>query len=100
MAFRLRKGCHFSATLGGNRLGPADCRGRRWSAGLRSVSDQAAADYRKRAAECAAAASTTKNPQTWAQLVMLAEKWVKLAEQREHSDAAHGAGPPRQPRER
>jgi hypothetical protein len=26
---------------------------------------------------------------------MLAEKWVKLAEQREHSDGAHGTGPPR-----
>ena len=54
--------------------------------------DQAATDYRKRAAECAAAASTTKNPETRAQLVMLAEKWVKLAEQREHSDSPGGSG--------
>jgi hypothetical protein len=92
--------CHFPATVGGDRRASADCRGRRWSAELRSVSDQAAANYRKRAAECAAAASTTKNPETRTQLVMLAEKWVKLAEQREHSVATHGTGPPRQPRER
>jgi hypothetical protein len=100
MAFRVRGGRHFPATVGGDRLASADCRGRRWSAELRSVSDQAAANYRKRAAECAAAASTTKNPETRTQLVMLAEKWVKLAEQREHSVATHGTGPPRQPRER
>jgi hypothetical protein len=60
------------------------------------VSKQAAADYRKRAAECVARASRTSDPDAHAQLVMLAQQWAKLAEQHEQFERrlGGGTGPP------
>jgi hypothetical protein len=54
------------------------------------VNKSSAADYRKRAAECVARASTTSDPDAHAQLVTLAQQWAKLAEQHEQFERRLG----------
>jgi hypothetical protein len=61
------------------------------------VSEQTAADYRKRAAECVAIASKSSNPEARAQFVMLAQQWAKLADQHQQFERRRhvgGTGPP------
>jgi hypothetical protein len=61
------------------------------------VSDQTAEDYRKRAADCSAIAARTGDPDARTQFEILAQQWMKLAEQREHFErlqGREGTGPP------
>ena len=58
---------------------------------------QPAANYRKRADECAALAKTARSPSERTMLLHIAETWLRLARDAEDNEQVNGRGDTRPP---